>query len=242
MRPINTKVVAADRVEELRTSRGTARAHVFTVAHGVSRAALILGHGRTSGIDSPDLATLAQQLPALGIEVVLLEQPWRVAGANRETDPHALDTAWIESVKILRQGGIGLRRMVLGGHGEGARIACRTVEQTSPVSMLLLGFPLFRGSDGEADSSAELAMAARVVPVTVVQGTDDKTGEPADIAAAAAEHGCRVLVVALPMVGHSFRLQNRATITDAEARLILVESARNSVLPSAGNRAPLLAR
>ena len=85
VRPINTKVVAADRVEELRTSRGTARAHVFTVAHGVSRAALILGHGRTSGIDSPDLATLAQQLPALGIEVVLLEQPWRVAGTDQGT-------------------------------------------------------------------------------------------------------------------------------------------------------------
>ncbi|MGA8992706.1 MAG: hydrolase, partial [Nocardioidaceae bacterium] len=43
-------------------------------------ATLLLGHGAGGGVEAPDLAALARDLPRHGISVVRVEQPWRVAG------------------------------------------------------------------------------------------------------------------------------------------------------------------
>jgi uncharacterized protein len=61
------------------TPLGDARITRFA-ADGPCRAALLLGHGAGGGIEAADLQALAADLPSRGIEVALVEQPWRVAG------------------------------------------------------------------------------------------------------------------------------------------------------------------
>ena len=244
MPPITRKVPTPTKVADIETSHGTAQAHIFAVHRGVPRASLILGQGAGSGtvLSSPDLATLADELPGHGIEVVLVEQPWKVAGNPVEPAADVLHRAWIEIVADLRRSGIGLRRLALGGRSGGARVACRTAELTKPACLVCLAFPLIPPRKAGQDRASELAAAAAVAPVTVVQGTEDKYGGPADVAALVAKHGQRVLVVAIPFLDHSFDLKPRATVTDSEIRLILVEATRRTVLRAAGNTGPLLAR
>jgi predicted alpha/beta-hydrolase family hydrolase len=242
VRPITTKIPVASRIDDLRTASGTARAHHFPVAHGVPRASLIYGHGGSAGVAAPDLATLAAGLPPAGIEVVLVEQPWFVEERPKPDSKPVLDSVWTEAVAQLRRGGIGLRRLAVGGHGVGARVACRTAAITQPEAVLCTAFPLWHPRKADTERSAELASAAAVAPVTVVQGTEDRFGSPAEIAGLAAQRGARVLTVALPFVDHSFFLSSAATITDSEARMVLVGVAQRSVLRGPGNTGPLLTR
>jgi len=228
-------------VEEIATSYGPARTHHFEVPYGVPRASLILGHGAGAGPRAPDLSVLAAGLPAFGIEVVLAEQPWHVAGRPVAAHRNELDAAWIEIVSALRRSGVGLRRLAVGGRSSGARVACRTVEATKPAAVLCLAFPLSPGGQ-RPDRGAELAAAAAYAPTTVIQGTRDRFGGPPDVAAVVAAHGQRLLTVAVPFCDHSFHLSATATITDAEARMVIVEVARRAVLRSSGNSGPLLER
>ena len=41
---------------------------------------LVLGHGAGGGIEAADLVAVAAVVTAVGWRVVLVEQPWRVAG------------------------------------------------------------------------------------------------------------------------------------------------------------------
>jgi hypothetical protein len=234
-------VPTATRVEDIPTSRGLARAHHFAVPHGVPRASLVLGHGAGAGPHAPDLSTLAAGLPVHGIEVVLAEQPWHVAG--RPVAPHRneLDAAWIEIVAALRRSGVGLRRLAVGGRSSGARVACRTVATTKPAAVLCLAYPLRPGKD-RPDRGSELAAAAEYAPTTVIQGTRARFGGPPEIASAVATHGQRVLAVAVPFCDHSFHLAAGATITDYEARMVLIEAALRAVLRLGRNSGPLLER
>ena len=45
-----------------------------------AKSLLVLGHGAGGGIEARDLAALPRELPAAGIAVIRVEQPWRVAG------------------------------------------------------------------------------------------------------------------------------------------------------------------
>ena len=63
---------------EIETPVGLARAHVRP--RDDPRAALILGHGAGGGITAPDLLAAARGAESTGFRVVLVEQPYRVAG------------------------------------------------------------------------------------------------------------------------------------------------------------------
>jgi len=236
------KTPAPTRVDDIPTSHGPARAHIFAVPRGVPRASLILGHGAGAGVASPDLSTLAAALPERGIEVVLAEQPWKVAGKPVAAPAAQLDAAWVQIVAALRRSGVGLRRLALGGRSTGARVACRTAGLTKPAAVVCLAYPLIRPKHPERDRAGELAAAAAVAPATVIQGTEDRYGGPADVAVRVAAHGQRVLAVAVPAADHSFHLSSHAALTDWETRAIVVESAQRAVLRPAGNSGPLLER
>ena len=57
--------------------------------------------------------------------MVLVEQPWRVAGRRVAAPPPRLDEAWIRGPRASRRSG-ARRRLVVGGRSAGARVACRT--------------------------------------------------------------------------------------------------------------------
>lgn len=59
-----------------------------------ARLVLAVSHGAGGGIEARDLRALAGALPAHGVTVALVEQPWRVAGKKVAPAPKTLDTGW----------------------------------------------------------------------------------------------------------------------------------------------------
>jgi uncharacterized protein len=161
-------------VLEIATPSGPARAH-YTPATGAG-AALVLGHGAGGGIGAPDVVAVAQAAEELGITVVLVEQPYRVAG--RRTPPPAprLDAAWTVVVEQLQRDELAGLRLVVGGRSSGARVACRTAAATGAVGVLCLAFPLEPPRSRRVSRIEELDAVS--VPTLVVQGERDPFGIP----------------------------------------------------------------
>lgn len=187
------------------TPAGEARITRFPVAAAESRRALLaLGHGAGGGIQAADLQALAAALPARGVEVALVEQPWRVAGKKIAPPPKTLDTAWEPVIEYLRDSGGDDRGGVLliaGGRSAGARVACRTGRATGAAAVLALAFPLHPPGKPEKSRADELLGTG--LPTLVVQGATDPFGTAAQFPALPATHR----LVALPAGNHEFAVR-----------------------------------
>jgi predicted alpha/beta-hydrolase family hydrolase len=167
---------------EIETPHGTARAHV----HGPpdARGVLVLGHGAGGGIAAPDLQASTAVALGLGLAVVLVEQPYRVAGRRSAAPARQLDTAWLAVIAGLRSPrhrelGLDGLSLIVGGRSSGARVACRTAADAQAAGVLCLAFPVH--PPGRADDPAKSRMPeldAVAVPVLVVQGERDPFGRP----------------------------------------------------------------
>jgi predicted alpha/beta-hydrolase family hydrolase len=170
-------------LHEIETPSGTANAHVSRSDD--PPAALVLGHGAGGGVQAKDLATVAGVAHALGISVVLVEQPYRVAGRRAPAPAHQLDAAWTAVIDHLRRDELRDLPLIAGGRSSGARVACRTAAATGAVGVLCLAFPLLppRRDGGRPAQSRLPELEAVTVSVLVVQGVRDPFGMPP-----AAEH------------------------------------------------------
>ena len=180
------------------TPLGDARVH--TTAADDPVATLVLGHGAGGGVGTPDLAALASRLPPLGVSVLLVDQPWVVAGRKVAAPPPTLDRGWLGVLASLDAQGLR-GPLLVGGRSAGARVACRTAETVGAAGVLALAFPLHPPA-GRPTRLPELDLpAAAGLPVLVLQGTRDSFGGPADIPAAPGR-------VVVPVAGadHSFRV------------------------------------
>jgi hypothetical protein len=164
------------------TPHGLARVHLHPVAD--PKAALVLGHGAGGGVSAPDLVAATDAARSEGLTVALVEQPYRVAGRRSSPPARQLDAAWIAVVEALRSGELSGLPLVVGGRSAGARVACRTVEQTGAVGVLCLAFPLQppRRKSGAVSPSRLPELAAVPVPTLVVQGERDRFGMPPESA------------------------------------------------------------
>ena len=171
----------APEVLEVATPVGTARATVTGPADGAA-GTLVLGHGAGGGIGAPDLVRAEAVATGLGWRVVLVEQPWRVAGGKVAPAPPRLDTAWHAVLAVLHENGFVSGPLVVGGRSAGARVGCRTATSTGAVAVLCLAFPLHPPGRPERSRAQELADAG--VPVHVVQGRKDPFGGPDEVVAA----------------------------------------------------------
>lgn len=157
------------------TPHGEARAHL----HAASRpqAALVLGHGAGGGVGAPDLEAAKDAALAADVTVVLVEQPYRVAGRRSPAPAHQLDAAWIAVVDQLRAGELNGLKLLVGGRSSGARVACRTAAATGAAGVVCLAFPLV--PPGRKDAQSRLPELESVtVPLLVVQGERDPFGVP----------------------------------------------------------------
>lgn len=152
------------------TPRGPARVH-RRPADGTPRATLVLGHGAGGSVEAPDLQRVTAASTAAGIDVVLVEQPYRVAGRKSAAPAPQLDEAWTAVLAHLALAGLPL---FAGGRSSGARVACRTAAATGAAGAVCLAFPLVtpRG----VSRQDELDGAG--VPVLIVQGQSDRFGMP----------------------------------------------------------------
>ncbi len=186
---------------------------------------LVLGHGAGGGIEARDLVAVAAALPLHGIEVALVEQPWRVAGKRVAVAPRQLDVAWTAVLAQLRaeRGAAGEHaRLVVGGRSAGARVGLP--DRTGHRGRRRAGARLPAAPPGTARAFQGRRAARQLAcPSVVVQGERDPFGAPADLAAA----GVDVLRIhPVPDADHGFAVRRSAPITQAEALELVVAGAR----------------
>ncbi|MCK8677340.1 alpha/beta hydrolase family protein [Streptomyces lichenis] len=173
---------------------------------------LALGHGAGGGVEARDLVALAAALPAAGVSVALVEQPWRVAGRKLAPAPKRLDEAWRDLWPALRAAG---RPVVAGGRSAGARVVCRTAHELGAHAVLALSFPLHPPGRPGSSRAAELLGAGGGVPVLVVQGAADPFGRPAEFPEGGHE------LVEVPYADHGFAVPKRAPVGQDQALAVI---------------------
>ncbi|MGW3317140.1 alpha/beta hydrolase family protein [Streptomyces fungicidicus] len=196
---------ATDTTETVATEAGPARI-TWHRARGRARLVLAVSHGAGGGIEARDLRALAAGLPAHGVTVALVEQPWRVAGKKVAPAPKTLDTGWRGIWPALAEPGLPV---VSGGRSAGARVACRTATELGARAVLALSFPLHPPGRPERSRADELLGAG--VPTLVVQGGNDPFGRPGEFPEGDYE------LVEVPHGDHGFAVPKRADITQEEA-------------------------
>lgn len=185
------------------TVEGPAEVRVHTPAVsavGARRApggTLLLGHGAGGQRDAADVLALLALVDD-GWTVVLVDQPWRVAGRKVATRAPALDRAWRDVVDTLADTGwqrahdVDLPRpWVLGGRSAGARVACRCSVDGAGAAIeglggvVCLAFPLHPPGRPDRSRAQELALPVGAgLPTLVVQGRTDPFGSPEEVRAA----------------------------------------------------------
>ena len=221
---------------EIETPHGPARARVHAVPD--ARGVLVLGHGAGGGVGAPDLQASTAVALGLGLAVVLVEQPYRVAGRRSAAPAKQLDTAWLAVIADLRsrrrgglgkalgalnvardaQAGAGEAPLIVGGRSSGARVACRTAAAAHAAGVLCLAFPVH--PPGKADDPAKSRMSeldAVALPVLVVQGERDPFGRPPE--------GPDRAVVLVP---GDHALRNRAAVSAAIEPWLMTLTAASS--------------
>ncbi|KUO17099.1 alpha/beta hydrolase family protein [Streptomyces dysideae] len=198
-------------IESVETDAGTAR----ITWHPAKKARLVLAvsHGAGGGIEVRDLQALARVLPAHGVTVALVEQPWRVAGKKLAPAPKSLDVGWRGLWPALAKPGLPV---ISGGRSAGARVACRTAVELGARAVLALGFPLHPPGRPEKSRAEELLGAG--VPTLVVQGGNDPFGKPEEFPDGAYE------LVEVPYGDHGFAVPKRAPLDQGRALAIITES------------------
>lgn len=178
-----TRVPVRTSVRQIDTPVGMARAHLWRPPH--PRGTVVLGHGAGGSTWSLDLLALTS-LAARGWLVVLVEQPWRVAGRRVATPAAQLDVAWLTVLTGLTSGRRGLPRpWVVGGRSSGARVACRTAGAVRADGVLALSFPLHPpGRPDRSRASEALLVTEAGIPLGVIQGEKDPFGSPEQVRAA----------------------------------------------------------
>lgn len=175
------------------------------------RATLVLGHGAGGGVQAPDLLAATDAALAVGLAVVRVEQPWRVAGRRVAQPPPRLDAAWLAVLAALD--GVLEGPLLVGGRSAGARVACRTATDVGAQGVLALAFPL---QTRRASRLPELRLPG--VPRLVVQGSRDAFGVPEP------EPGVQVHVVA--GADHGFAVRRRDGRTPAQVHDEIVRIVR----------------
>ncbi|MFI9361159.1 alpha/beta family hydrolase [Kitasatospora sp. NPDC053057] len=205
--------------ELVATEAGDARITYHRAA--AAKAVLALGHGAGGGIGARDLVALAERLPARGITVALVEQPWRVAGKRLGPAPKTLDLGWRPVAERLAGQGLAL---VVGGRSAGARVACRTGAASGAVGVVALAFPLHPPGKPERSRAEELLESG--LPTLVVQGAADPFGGPGEFPELPEGHE----LVALPYGNHGFEVPKRATVGQDEVLGLICSAVGDWVL------------
>lgn len=160
--------------EQIVTPHGPARAEMHCAEEG--RAALLLGHGAGGGIAAPDLVAVTRAATRVGVDVALVEQPYRVMGRRAPAPAAHLDAAWLAVVADLGERWFPDMPLIFGGRSSGARVACRTADRGEAAAVLCLAFPVH--PPGKPDKSRQGELDAVEVPTLVVQGDRDPFGQP----------------------------------------------------------------
>jgi hypothetical protein len=189
---------------EIETPRGPAGLRITEPA-GPPVSLLVLGHGAGGGVDAPDLIAVHDAAVAAGVRVVLVTQPYRMAGRRAPAPAAQLDEAWTAVIERIRVPDLPL---IFGGRSSGARVACRTAPALGAAGVLALAFPLHPPGRPERSRAGELPAT---LPTLVLNGDRDPFGVPTPTA--------NVEVLIRPGATHDLRKGVRETAALAQTWL-----------------------
>lgn len=201
---------AGEAPQAVETDAGAARLTWHRAKH--PRLVLAVSHGAGGGIEARDLRALARELPAHGVSVALVEQPWRVAGKKVAPAPKTLDAGWRGLWPTVARSGLPV---IAGGRSAGARVACRTATELGAAAVLALSFPLHPPGRPERSRAGELLGSG--VPTLVVQGGNDPFGKPEEFPQGPYE------LIEVPYGDHGFAVPRRAPLDQDEAVRIVTD-------------------
>ena len=225
------------------TPTGPARVLVREPARAVRLAGTVaLGHGAGTGCQTLDLLAVAEAAVAAGWRVLLVDQPWLVAGRRVAAPPPRLDEAWeaVLAAPAVRSGIADAGRLVVGGRSAGARVACRTASAVAADAVLCLAFPLHPPGRPEKSRADELLGAAAAHPVLVVQGMRDAFGSADQVAEQLAAAGTG-RVVAVPG-DHGLKADPAAVAAAVRVWLTGLGGEASPRVPECGGAHPALTR
>jgi predicted alpha/beta-hydrolase family hydrolase len=175
---------------EIETPRGPAGIRIVD-PDGPPVSMLFLGHGAGGGVDAPDLVAVREAATAAGVRVVLVTQPYRMAGRRAPAPAGQLDEAW---TAVIRRIAVREMPLIFGGRSSGARVACRTATTLGAAGVLALAFPLHPPGRPEKSRAEELPAD---LPTLVLNGDRDPFGVPEPVG--------RVEVIVRPGATHDLR-------------------------------------
>jgi predicted alpha/beta-hydrolase family hydrolase len=175
---------------EIETPRGPAGIRIVD-PDGPPVSMLFLGHGAGGGVDAPDLVAVREAATAAGVRVVLVTQPYRMAGRRAPAPAGQLDEAWTAVIERIV---VPEMPLIFGGRSSGARVACRTATTLGAAGVLALAFPLHPPGRPEKSRAEELPAD---LPTLVLNGDRDPFGVPEPVG--------RVEVIVRPGATHDLR-------------------------------------
>ncbi|MFI5889165.1 alpha/beta family hydrolase [Actinoplanes sp. NPDC051513] len=183
---------------EIQTPRGPAGIRIVE-PDGPPVSMLFLGHGAGGGVDAPDLVAVREAASAAGVRVVLVTQPYRMAGRRAPAPAGQLDEAW---TAVIEHYDVRDLPLIFGGRSSGARVACRTATTLGAAGVLALAFPLHPPGRPEKTRAGELPAG---LPTLVLNGDRDPFGVP--------EPTGKVDVIVRPGATHDLRKDVKGTAT-----------------------------
>ena len=183
---------------EIETPRGPAGIRIVE-PDGPPVSMLFLGHGAGGGVDAPDLVAVRDAATAAGVRVVLVTQPYRMAGRRAPAPAAQLDEAW---TAVIGRIAVPELPLIFGGRSSGARVACRTATTLGAAGVLALAFPLHPPGKPDKTRAGELPTG---LPTLVLNGDRDPFGVP--------QPAGNVEVIVRPGATHDLRKDVRTTAT-----------------------------
>lgn len=156
---------------------------------GNGETVVLLAHGAGAPADSPFMTQLAGALAAHGLTVLRFEFPYMEArrqdGRKRPPNTAArLQEAFSARIEEVRRELGAERPLYIGGKSMGGRIASQLCAEPDAAAWirggLCFGYPFH--PPGRLDRWRIEHLGQAVVPVTIIQGSRDPFGKPAELA------------------------------------------------------------
>ena len=141
---------------------------------------LVLAHGAGAPMDSPFMQAIAEGLGACGIAVVRFE--FAYMAARRATEKRAPPDRMPVLEARFRQvvGQVSPKRLFVGGKSMGSRVAVHVADALGARGVIALGYPFH--PPRKPDTLRVAPLLALETRCTILQGTRDPLGTPAEIA------------------------------------------------------------
>lgn len=170
---------------------------------------VVLAHGAGAGRHHPFLAGLSRRLASGGLLVVRFDYPYAAEGRRAPDRLATLLAAHRAVVSALPLAG---RRLLLAGKSMGGRVGSH-LHDVGAAGWVFLGYPLVAAGTQEPRDTAHLG--ALRSPLLFVQGERDRLA-PLDLLAPIVGRLEHARLVVIPEADHSFRVPQRAGVTEGE--------------------------